>query len=78
MLSAFARLFALRPLLSMAILGVPVLTLIAIGFAALWLVKLLFFVVLPIGLVIWLVRKFTRRSPTPAVVVDEFESTTTL
>ena len=80
MLSAFARLFALRPLLSMAILGVPVLTLIAIGFAAIWLVKILFFVVLPIGIVIWLVRKFTRRDPVPAApaATTEFDSTTTL
>jgi hypothetical protein len=77
MLSAFARLFALRPLLSMAILGVPVLTLVMIGFFALWFVKILFFVVLPIGLVIWLMRKFVRRDSAP-VVVEEFESTTTL
>jgi len=77
MLSTIARLFALRPLLSMAILGVPVLTLVAIGFAAIWFLKILFFVVLPIGLVIWLARKFMRRSPAP-VVTDEFESTTTL
>ena len=77
MLSAFARLFALRPLLSMAILGVPVFTLVMIGFFALWFLKILFFVVLPIGLVIWLVRKFMRREPAP-VVVEEFESTTTL
>jgi hypothetical protein len=77
MLSAFARLFALRPLLSMAILGVPVLTLLAIGFAAIWFLKILFFVVLPIGLVIWLVRTFTRRDPSP-VVPSEVDSTTTL
>ena len=77
MLSAFARLFALRPLLSMAILGVPVLTLVVIGFFALWFLKILFFVVLPIGLVIWLVRKFTRPAPAP-VVAEDFESTTTL
>ena len=62
MLSAFARLFALRPLLSTAILGVPILTLIVIGFFALWAVKLLVFVVLPAALVIWLIRKFSRRN----------------
>lgn len=60
MLSAFAKLFALRPLLSMGILGVPILTLVVIGFFALWAVKILFFVVLPITLVVWLVRKFMR------------------
>lgn len=68
MLSAFAKLFALRPLLSMAILGVPVLTLIAIGFFALWAFKLLIFVVLPIVLVVWLIRRVTRPS---APVVSE-------
>lgn len=61
MLSAFARLFALRPLFSMAILGVPVLTLVVIGFFALWALKLLFFVVLPVAVVVWMIRKFTRR-----------------
>ncbi len=68
MLSAFARLFALRPLLSMAILGVPVLTLVAVGFFAIWVVKLLFFVVLPIVLVVWLVRKVTRNKGAAAPV----------
>lgn len=66
MLSTFAKLFALRPFLSMAILGVPVITLVIIGFVALWALKILFFVVLPIVLVVWLVRKFTRSRP-PAV-----------
>jgi len=70
MLSAFAQLFALRPLLSMAILGVPVLTLIAIGFFAIWALKLLFFVVLPIVLVVWLVRKVTRGNRGVARVVE--------
>ncbi|MES2525077.1 MAG: hypothetical protein V4617_20430 [Gemmatimonadota bacterium] len=66
MLSMFAKLFALRPFLSMAILGVPVITLVIIGFVALWAVKLLFFVVLPIVLVVWLVRKVMRPRPTVA------------
>jgi hypothetical protein len=69
MLSAFAKLFAIRPLLSMAILGVPVLTLIAIGFFALWAFKILIFVVLPIVLVVWLIRRITR----PRVVVAAAE-----
>ena len=74
MLSLFAKLFALRPLLSMAILGVPVLTLIAIGFFALWFVKILIFVVIPVALVIWLVRKLMKKSTPmaeePVVVVE--------
>ena len=72
MLSAFVKLFALRPFLSMAILGVPVITLVAIGFVALWAVKLLFFVVLPIVLVVWLVRKVMRpRPPAPEPVIHD-------
>lgn len=61
MITAFLRLFALRPLLSMAILGVPVLVLIAVGLATIFAVKALVFVVLPLVLVIWLVRRLLRR-----------------
>lgn len=57
MLGLFARLFALRPLLSFAILGVPVLALVALGLVTVMVLKLLFFVVLPIVLVVWIVRK---------------------
>ena len=70
MLSAFAKLFALRPILSMAILGVPVMTLIVIGFFALWFLKILFFLVLPVALVIWLVRKVMKKDK-PVVVVSD-------
>lgn len=70
MLSTFAKLFALRPILSMAILGVPIMTLIVIGFFALWFVKILFFVVLPVALVIWLVRKVMKKEK-PVVVVSD-------
>ena len=47
MIGLFARLFALRPLLSFALLGVPVFVLVAIGLATVVALKLLFFVVLP-------------------------------
>jgi type IV secretory pathway VirB3-like protein len=57
MLGTFARLFALRPLLSFAILGVPVVGLVALGIFTLLALKLLFFVVLPVCLVVWLVKK---------------------
>lgn len=74
MFAAFARLFALRPFFSMAILGIPVLTLVAIGLAAVWIFKLLVFVVLPIALVVWLVRKFMRKDTPleepPVIVTD--------
>lgn len=74
MFAAFARLFALRPFFSMAILGIPVVTLVVIGLAAVWLFKLLVFVVLPIALVVWLVRRFTRKAPPleePPVMVSD-------
>jgi hypothetical protein len=57
MIAMFARLFVLRPLLGVAILGIPVLGLIAIGLAAVVVLKLLFFVVLPIVLVVWIVKR---------------------
>jgi hypothetical protein len=57
MIAMLARLFVLRPLLGVAILGIPVLGLIAIGLAAVVVLKLLFFVVLPIVLVVWIVKR---------------------
>ncbi len=57
------RLFALRPLLSMAILGIPVLMLVAVGLITIFALKAIVFVVLPILLVVWLVRRFSRRGP---------------
>lgn len=57
MFSLLARLFVLRPLLSVAILGVPVLLLVAIGVATVLALKLFFFVVLPIGLLVWIGKR---------------------
>ena len=57
MLSAIERLFVLRPLFTLAILGVPVIVLIAVGLITIWALKLLVFVVLPIVIVVWLLRK---------------------
>lgn len=62
MIALFLRLFALRPFLSMAILGFPVLLLIAVGLITIFAVKLFVFVILPVGLVIWLVRRYMRRN----------------
>lgn len=61
-LTSLLRLFALRPLLSMAILGIPVLMLVAVGLVTIVALKAFVFVVLPIVLVIWLVRRVTRRN----------------
>jgi type IV secretory pathway VirB3-like protein len=64
MIAALLRLFALRPFLTMAIMGIPVLILIAIGLLTIVFLKTLLFVVLPIVVVIWLVRKlFGKREP---------------
>ena len=64
MLTMLLRLFALRPLLSMAILGIPVLMLVAVGLITIFALKAIVFVVLPILLVVWLVRRFSRRDKT--------------
>jgi hypothetical protein len=60
MITAILRLFALRPLLSLAILGIPVIILIAVGLLTIVALKLLVFVVLPIVLIVWVVRKVFR------------------
>lgn len=60
MIASLIRLFALRPFLTMAILGIPVIVLIAIGLFTIVAFKFLVFVVLPIALVVWLVRRVTR------------------
>ena len=63
MIAAFLRLFALRPFLSMAILGFPLMLLVAVGLITIYALKFIFFIVLPIALVVWLVRRFTRPRP---------------
>jgi hypothetical protein len=60
MISALLRLFALRPFLTMAILGIPVLVLIAVGLLTIMALKFVVFVVLPVVAVIWLVRRVFR------------------
>lgn len=57
MIEALFRLFALRPFLTMGIMGIPVLVLIAIGLFTVLALKALVFIVLPAAVVIWLVRK---------------------
>lgn len=66
MLASLLRLFALRPLLTMAILGIPVILLIVIGLFAVIVFKILLFVVLPVALVVWAVRRLTRPDAGPA------------
>ncbi|HEY8174525.1 MAG TPA: hypothetical protein VIF32_02435 [Gemmatimonadaceae bacterium] len=65
MLAALARLFVLRPFLTMAILGIPIVILIAVGLITIIALKFVVFVVLPICLVVWVLRKlfWTRENP---------------
>jgi hypothetical protein len=62
MLAAIIRLFALRPLLTLAVMGIPVILLIAVGLLTIMVLKFVVFVVLPIALVIWLFRKLFGKS----------------
>lgn len=62
MISSLLRLFALRPFLTMAILGIPVIVLIAVGLLTIMLMKVLVFVVLPIMAAVWLVRRLFRKA----------------
>ncbi|MEK7402566.1 MAG: hypothetical protein AABZ80_09430 [Gemmatimonadota bacterium] len=57
MITAILRLVALRPLLTLAIFGVPILMLIAVGLLTIVALKVLIFVVLPIVVVVWAAKK---------------------
>ncbi len=64
MISSLLRLIALRPFLGMAILGVPIIALIAIGLITVFAFKLFVALIIPTILVlggIWLVRRLMRR-----------------
>lgn len=66
MLSAILRLFALRPILSLAILGFPIILLVAVGLLTIMALKFLIFVVAPIVIIVWLLRKlFGKADSTP-------------
>ena len=69
MIAALLRLFALRPFLTMAIMGVPVLILIAIGLFTIVVFKVLLLVVLPIAIVVWLLRRLSTSPAPPRVDV---------
>lgn len=66
MIAAILRLFALRPLLTMAILGFPILLLIVVGLFTIFAIKFLVFIVLPVVLVVWLLRTLFRSKDHPA------------
>ena len=60
MIAAILRLFALRPFLSLAIFGIPLIVLVVVGLFTILAIKFLIFVVLPVVLVVWLLRKVLR------------------
>ena len=62
MLTALLRLFALRPILAGSLLGIPILTLIVLGLATAVFLKVLLFIVIPIVIGIWIVKRM-RREP---------------
>ncbi len=64
MLTSISRLFALRPFYTTAIIGIPIIMLIAIGIFAVMAVKFIVFIVLPIALVVWLFRRIFGRPRT--------------
>ncbi|MDB4909425.1 MAG: hypothetical protein JWO39_248 [Gemmatimonadetes bacterium] len=66
MLVALLRLLALRPLLSIAIFGIPLLVLVAVGLFTILALKLFVFIVLPVIAIVWLYRKFSRSGDWPA------------
>lgn len=67
MLAAIARLFFLRPLLTIAVLGIPVIVLIAVGLLTIMALKLFVFIVLPIILIVWVVRKVFGTSTSTSI-----------
>lgn len=60
MIASMLRLFALRPLFSLVIFGFPLLMLVAVGLFAIVAFKAIVFVVLPVLLVVWLIRRLAR------------------
>lgn len=67
MLVALLRLFALRPLLTLALFGIPLVVLVAVGLFTILALKLFVFVILPVLAVVWLIRRFTRSGDSPAL-----------
>lgn len=66
MLTSILKLFALRPILSLAILGFPIILLVAVGLLTIMALKFLVFVVAPIVIIIWVFRKvFGKGESTP-------------
>jgi len=60
MLTAFLRLFALRPILAGSLLGIPIMTLLLLGLFTALMLKFVLYIVLPITLVLVMVRALRK------------------
>jgi hypothetical protein len=67
MLGNILKIIALRPILTLSILGLPIILLVAVGLLTIMALKFLIFVVAPIVIVIWVVRKIFGKDEGPAV-----------
>ena len=65
MIANILRIIALRPILTLSILGLPIILLIAVGLLTIMALKFFLFIVLPIVIVVWAVRKIFGRSDEP-------------
>ena len=65
MLGKILSVIALRPLLTLSILGLPIILLVAVGLLTIMALKFLIFVVAPIVIVIWVVRKIFGKDEGP-------------
>ena len=66
MLGTILKVIALRPILTLSILGLPIILLVAVGLLTIMALKFLIFVVVPIVIVIWVVRKIFGKDEGPA------------
>ena len=69
MFAALARLIFLRPFLTMAVLGIPIIILIAVGLITIMALKFLVFIVLPVLLIVWVLRKLFWSHDTPGTTL---------
>lgn len=65
MIAAILRLLALRPLLTLTLFGIPILILVMVGLLTIVALKIFVFIVLPILLVIWLLKRMNGSSDRP-------------
>ena len=65
MLGKILSVIALRPILTLSILGLPIILLVAVGLLTIMALKFLIFVVAPIVIIIWVVRRIFAKDDGP-------------